>query len=454
MTTFFCNGEAALYKIVLLFFCLVPAFIMNAQGLHDQPSGLYGETNIEPTQYDRCEDTDQYWQFGSKTVYNLENTFPQLPSACNPIQIFMAVRHGTRDSSSNYIKKMSKLTDLISKMDKPKMNEKDVEDLKNWQINDDGTTDRNLTIQGIRDMIGLGERVRATFKPLFDEPYDPEMYKVMSAPKSRCITSAQAFMQAVLGVEHIEDLSKNVDNHVLPNLYNLKAQLGGIVDESQINDFKKSDTMANVLSRVAEKMGLDKDVITLEQLETMFESCRHGRATDPKSNPVWCRVFSKEDRKVLEYLDDLGWYYSFGYGCRLHEYFACPLLKQLNDSFKEKADGKGPKGVFQFAHRSNMIAAAVMLGVAKDEQRLTYDNMEEMEDRKWKTSKLNPFGANTAAVLYDCGNDELMVSFYINEVLTPFELDNGDKCELCPWKLVEQTFDEKIRILNCDCNSN
>ncbi|XP_050442312.1 multiple inositol polyphosphate phosphatase 1-like isoform X2 [Adelges cooleyi] len=441
--------------LALFIFGIDSESVRNFEDFLHQP-----ETYVQPPiHYDRYEDTDPYWQFGSKTVYNLENTFQPLPSECKPMQIFMINRHGTRHSANSYIEKMTKLKDLINKMGKPKMNEKDVENLKNWEIHNDGTIDKNLSSQGVSDMKALGKRVRAAFTSLLDEPYDPEngVYKVVSAPKPRCVTSAEKFMQAALGDEELK-LPKNIDDNVLPNLYVLKEQLllsEPAVEphespETQIKKFKESDTFAKVLSRVATKMDLQEGVtITLEQLETIYESCRQVRATNPTSTPVWCTVFVQEDLKVLEYMDDLGWYYSFGYGCPIHEKIACHMLKQLKDSFKEKAGGRGPKGVFHFAHRSNMIVTAVMLGVAKDIKPLTYDNMDEMKDRNWRTSKLNPFGANMTAVLCDCGNGEMKVSFYINEVLTRIELGDGSTCDLCSWELVEKNFDEVIQKSNC-----
>jgi len=41
-----------------------------------------------------------------------------------------------------------------------------------------------------------------------------------------------------------------------------------------------------------------------------------------------------------------------------------------------------------------------LLGFYKDEQKLKHDNYIKMENRLWRTSKIDPFGSNIAFVLY------------------------------------------------------
>jgi len=41
-----------------------------------------------------------------------------------------------------------------------------------------------------------------------------------------------------------------------------------------------------------------------------------------------------------------------------------------------------------------------LLGLYKDEHKLKHDNYINMENRQWRTSKIDPFGSNIAFVLY------------------------------------------------------
>jgi len=41
-----------------------------------------------------------------------------------------------------------------------------------------------------------------------------------------------------------------------------------------------------------------------------------------------------------------------------------------------------------------------LLGLYKDEHKLKHDNYFKMENRLWRTSKIDPFGSNIAFVLY------------------------------------------------------
>lgn len=44
-----------------------------------------------------------------------------------------------------------------------------------------------------------------------------------------------------------------------------------------------------------------------------------------------------------------------------------------------------------------------LLGLYKDEHKLKHDNYFKMENRLWRTSKIDPFGSNIAFVLYKYG---------------------------------------------------
>ena len=61
---------------------------------------------------------------------------------------------------------------------------------------------------------------------------------------------------------------------------------------------------------------------------------------------------------------------------------------------------KQPAGVFYFTHSEMLKLALLPLEIAKDMQHLTSHNYKQMSNRHWRTSKLIPFAANLAAVVF------------------------------------------------------
>lgn len=74
--------------------------------------------------------------------------------------------------------------------------------------------------------------------------------------------------------------------------------------------------------------------ILVATITLMYDSCRYEKAWYIASRPAFCSAFSKEDLKVMEYLEDLRYYYLFSYGNELNKQFACPLAKELVKVFR------------------------------------------------------------------------------------------------------------------------
>lgn len=64
-----------------------------------------------------------------------------------------------------------------------------------------------------------------------------------------------------------------------------------------------------------------------DDVEAMYDACafEHGVY---RSSP-WCAVFSDDDIKVMEYYEDLRYYWEYGYGHSINYEQTCDLLKDL-----------------------------------------------------------------------------------------------------------------------------
>ncbi|XP_050431347.1 multiple inositol polyphosphate phosphatase 1-like isoform X2 [Adelges cooleyi] len=396
---------------------------------------------------------DPYWFFDSKTAYSfVRGKDLNIPENCQIQQIFMLCRHGTRNASKEDNKDMLQLIPLknvIKNSDKLKAT--DIRAIRNWKNEANDDTDKDLHDQGRKDMKKLSSSIKEAFGDIFKETFNPDIHKVLTSHEVRARQSGYHFLKNAFGnkihITSIDDLPMFDEDDVTLNIDKLRTdriskgdKKTGNVPKTEMTTFKKGPEMLATLERIGERIGLQSP-IAFDQAKAMYESCRHDKASRIRSIPAWCRVFAKKDLQVFEYLNDMNWYYKFGWGNAEGIRLGCPLLTRLNLSFKQAANEEGARGVFYFGHRSNQFVAITMLGLARDDVPLKADNMEMMAERKWKTSHLNPFAANTIAAFYKCKDNVDRVSFFVNEKIMPIELDDNSTCTVCLWKNVEKKFD-------------
>lgn len=96
--------------------------------------------------------------------------------------------------------------------------------------------------------------------------------------------------------------------------------------------FRDGPEMAAVRGRVEARLGFDE--IGFEDLVLMYDLCRYERAFWPRKVSTWCAVFDKEGLEVLEYYEELEYWYKNGYAFPLNYEMACPLLQDMAMTFK------------------------------------------------------------------------------------------------------------------------
>lgn len=92
------------------------------------------------------------------------------------------------------------------------------------------------------------------------------------------------------------------------------------------------------------------------------------------------------------------------------------------------------------------------MGIGKDDVPLLSTNFEQMKDRKWRTSFIDPFASNMIAVFYRCQDgNKAMIS--LNEHAIPM---GTDQCRMCQWERIETQFDPITSNKSCNldvCNN-
>jgi len=159
--------------------------------------------------------------------------------------------------------------------------------------------------------------------------------------------------------------------------------------------------------------------------------CSFDKAWRPKKLSPWCAAFSREDLEILEYREDLEYFYEDGYGHSINYVQACPIVKDVVDHFTQVVESAPyqPKGLFYFTHSGTLLKVLARLGLFEDPLPLKHSNRKEMEGRQWRTSLIDSFASNLAFVLYTC-RDGHRVATYVQERTVQLP---GCGSPLCPF---------------------
>lgn len=154
-----------------------------------------------------------------------------------------------------------------------------------------------------------------------------------------------------------------------------------------------------------------------------------------------------EEVTVFEYEDDMKYFYKSGYGFEANTHLNCRAVQNMAEHLSSPEQ---PNVVVYFGHSTGVQTLISALGIDKDEISLLATNYQDLTQRKWKTSNIDPFAANFLAVKYQCDADPYekeKVIFFLNQNAVDL-----DWCQvgLCNWSEVKKRYST---ILNADCSS-
>lgn len=166
--------------------------------------------------------------------------------------------------------------------------------------------------------------------------------------------------------------------------------------KTESKSFKNSIHYQKVSQEISMRLGfeeaLDPDVI-----ENIWDMCRYDQAWHIDRLSPWCVAITPNQLDVLEYAEDLNYYYKAGYGSEMNSNMMCSAMRDMLD-FIQRND---TRNVFAYhSHASAIQLLLVALGFAKDSNPLTADNFDQMMERKWKMSEWSAFASNLAVVTY------------------------------------------------------
>ncbi|XP_050675844.1 multiple inositol polyphosphate phosphatase 1-like isoform X3 [Leptidea sinapis] len=193
----------------------------------------------------------------------------------------------------------------------------------------------------------------------------------------------------------------------------------------EINEYINTEDFKRVQSSVQNRTGL-LEPLTPKQILSLYDVCRYYRSYTVLLQDPWCAIFTNQDLKHLEFVEDIRHYYRNGHGQPMNAKLGGSSLKDLYNKFVRAKKGVKSFSVF-FSHDTLLGMMYAALGLYKDDPEITGN--KRAEDRKWRTSYLTPYAANFIAILNKCKNptgSTYKVQFFVNE--KELEVCEGGPC--------------------------
>ncbi|CAO1347101.1 unnamed protein product [Diamesa hyperborea] len=417
--------------------------------------------------YSNDPDKKQARYYSTKTAYEVargsEKKYFTVPR-CEPAKFWLLSRHGTRLPSANGMKNLQNLVDVrdqiiesFQRRDRDRhlsqLCGEDLELLKkwNWDRNITESFSNFLTVQGWNDMKYMALDYQRTFQRVMETTYTKRNYHFSYTDTQRTEASYKAFTEGLFGpgADGFINISPESNDSLLLRPYDKCSEWNTQQDMYKGNDseyfkFQNTDLFKKTLGDISIRLGF-KYTLHANQVEDIWDMCRYDQSWFLQEDSPWCVAFTPEHVKVLEYLEDLKYYYKSGYGSALNNNIMCGAVQDLMSNLKNEGT---PNVVAYFSHASAIQLMLVALGYAKDAESLRADNYDQMKNRKWRTSVISPFASNLAVVKYDCPNEpeRFKVQFFLNEKPIDFPWCNIGLCDL------SKVFETYQKFIDVDCS--
>lgn len=241
------------------------------------------------------------------------------------------------------------------------------------------------------------------FQDLIETEFSKEKFRLGFSNTQRTEASYKAFVEGLFGENADSKINTQPEGNNSILLRPYEKCIKFIEQEDRVKDnssehfkFQQTDIFKKTSEEVSTRLGF-KFTLNPKQIDTIFDMCRYDQAWFLQDHSAWCAAFTPEHVNVLEYLEDLKYYYKSGPGSEINSNIMCAAVKDLITSMKEES---GPKVVAYFSHASAVQLFLTALGYGKDSEPLRADNYKLMKYRKFRSSVWSPLGSNLAVIKY------------------------------------------------------
>ncbi|KAL7632520.1 UNVERIFIED_CONTAM: hypothetical protein RMT77_017137 [Armadillidium vulgare] len=387
--------------------------------------------------------------FSAKKNLQYKDAFEQESKGCTEEKVWFMSRHGTRYPATSDIGEFELLPEISETIvynhfhGRGCLSEEDVFELKQWLPYYEPRDKGQLHATGAEELYSIGEHWKNMFPTIFNDPYDSSKIKVEFTIRNRTGQSAYHFLRGMYGDDAIGKIK--LPKPINPNLvlrfhkacpkWEKEVYRNNETTYRERNLFKQTKIFQDMVERISSLLGFLKP-LTIRYLTAIYDECRYETAWFPNKESIWCKPFSPKDIEVLEYYEDLKYYYEDSYGTPLNAQIACKAVSDLFLHLKTKVDRRSslPNGVLYFTHDKAILKIQALLGLFKPLEPLKHDNLDPA--RIFKSSIAAPFATNLGFALYRCDGNGEPESYKVATFFEGFPIPFERVCSsiLCPWE--------------------
>ncbi|KAG4066312.1 hypothetical protein HA402_000536 [Bradysia odoriphaga] len=334
-------------------------------------------------------------------------------STCTPSKLFIYGRHGSRLPSSSDTLRMINIHESLKarvienyEAGRTQLCQQDMENIRNWTINPNITVGRNseLVETGWNEWKGIGQRFRDAFPTILSLPYNQSLFLFRATDRQRTAASLQGFADGVFGEWQNVQFEPITDPDLLlrPNddcpLYD--AVRNNFIE---MDAFESGPEYAEMLDQVNRKLGFfGANQLNSRDVRTVWDFCKFEQGWDPATPSPWCAAFSIANHAVMDYLEDLEYYYGMGYGgdVPLFANMNCHITQEML-RFLQSSDPLEHIARFYNSHSRPLQLFLVTLGLFDGDSPLTRHNFAQQTFRQWRSSYIAPMASNLSIVRFE-----------------------------------------------------
>jgi len=363
-------------------------------------------------------------QYGSKssyfTVANQDASSLESYGGCEPLMMWMYIRHGARNPGDDEILDMTtllpELRDRITAAadaGESSLTYKEIKDLTDWSFNMAPTDEKLLTEAGKLEALEMGKRWRQRLPNFLGDENNVES---RSSYKSRTIETGNSFLEGLeLPQNTFVDDSKSIyyKNEFGCDRYEQEVYDNDDVVDAEAIKFTQSQAWTDMIEGVSQRTGVQ---ITPAEVGLAYKMCKYQLSWEPERYtdanyttaefPPWCNIFSKEDMALWEFENDLEAHYGSGPAFEITTMATHKLFEEIYDLIDAHSFGgqtPNASAVFTFGHSGGIKPIINAFEIFRDDWNLTAEDWgTEQQEHKWKISDIATFASNIGIILYSC----------------------------------------------------
>lgn len=276
-------------------------------------------------------------RYSTKTPYIFTQQSNRHYPNFEPKKVWAVLRHGTRLPSKKVISRYNGLINIRDELlEKSKLlSDKQRAAFERWKPMDIKLDHQKfLTKQGEQEHLLLGSRFRERFPTFFN---GNSSFTFKHTPTQRTEVSAEKFIEGMFpdGVRYQSTVVERDDPILRPYkgcpLWRATVKKNKEVSLKEHREFQSSKHVEDLVNELRDITQID--YLTIFDIELIYTMC--GFETSWQYNllngeSVWCMFFqNKKHLKVMEFLEDLEYYWIDGHGFEITRKVACKTVEDI-----------------------------------------------------------------------------------------------------------------------------